>query len=298
MRFWERGISKKKYRANGGFTLVELIVSMALTAILATAVASLMFPVVSIFLNMQKLSRAQMVADTVTDALRKECASAYVTGVMDVRVFDLPNPTKATFGDQTMLNQMLQEKEAAVAWLDNPTGGNILVLRINEGYEKALYWNVGISTKNYKDLLTSYYKIGLVTSKAVYRLFPKGTDNLTDEKMPMETRPGYLHCAYYATTVQNVKRDEKDIAVYYPGETYDYTNPFTVAAYNGFTVSITYSEPVYETIVKDSTFVADKRPVCVTATIKVYESDYAKQSEDTLVYSREAVLCFAEDNKR
>ena len=48
MRFWERGISKKKYRANGGFTLVELIVSMALTAILATAVASLMFPVVSI----------------------------------------------------------------------------------------------------------------------------------------------------------------------------------------------------------------------------------------------------------
>ena len=106
MRFFGKNLKTKYGKADGGYTLVELVVSMALTAILATAVASIMFPIVSIFMDMQKLSRAQMVADTVTDALRKECASAYVTGAMDIRVFDLQNPTKATFGDEMVLAKM------------------------------------------------------------------------------------------------------------------------------------------------------------------------------------------------
>ena len=307
MRIFGKNYEKTKYgKSDAGYTLVELVVSMALTAILATAVASIMFPIVSIFMDMQRLSRAQMVADMVTDALRKECASAYVKGVMDVRVLELPKTTEPSFGDEGLLAKMNQEKDVAVADVKNPKGGNVLVLRINEQYEKVIYWSAGISTKNYEDLLESDFKMGTVTSKAVYRLFPKGVTGLEKETMPMETRPGYLHCAYYATTSQtftesiteNDSENTQDISVYYPGKAYDYTNPFSVGAYNGYTVAVTYSAPVYESVKKNSAFVADRRPVYVIATINVYQGTYKQQSEETLVCSRDAVLCFTEDNKK
>ncbi|MCR5128064.1 MAG: type II secretion system GspH family protein [Lachnospiraceae bacterium] len=283
---------------NKGYTLVELVVSMALTAILATAVASIMFPVVSIFMDMQKLSRAQMVADMVTDALRNECAKAYVTGAADVRILELQDPADFTTGDEGLRVSLGGSAETIVGDISSPKGGNVLAFRVNEGYAEAIYWNTGISTANYSTLLEEEAKTGIVTSKAVFRLFPRGVEGMTKENMPADTRHGYLHCAYYVTSEQNASaEDGKNIKVFCPEEAYDYTNPFSANAYNGFTVQVEYSPLEYEKTDKTSTSTADLRPVYVVATVKVYQGDYAAQSGETLACTRRAVLCFAEDNK-
>ncbi|MBR1470066.1 MAG: type II secretion system protein [Lachnospiraceae bacterium] len=284
----------KQLKKNNGYTLVELVVSMALTAILATAVASMMFPVMNIFMNMQKLSRAQMVADIVTDALRKECAAAYVTGVADVRLLDLPAPIDPAKGDDSLQDLL------AVPAVQSGESGTVLVFRINEGYAKALYWNTGISAGDYNDVVATDTepKMGDVTSRAVYRIFPDGVSGISESGLPQETAQGYLHCAYYETAVTTLSVGDKTVASFYPTQAYDYTNPFSAGMYNGFTISVEYSGLTFESIAEDSDSQADLRPVYVIANVKVYESGYEGQSEDTLLCSRNAVLCFAEDNVR
>ncbi len=281
---------RRKYNRSNhhGYTLVELVVSMALTAILATAVASIMFPIVSIFMDMQKLSRAQMVADTVTDALRKECAASYVMDEGDVKVLHVDDPSGVLNGDGNLMKVLCGEEDGHFN-ITEQNKGNTLVFRINGGYAKALYWNMGISPQNYTDLLEENLKTGIVTSKAVYRLFSKGVSGLTEENMPMETKQGYVHCAYY--------RIDTEKGTLYPVEAYDYTNLFPVSAYSGFTVSVEYSPLNYETITDPVTSLTKRRPVYVVATVGVYEGDFHKQ-DSTLVYTRNAVLCFAEDNTK
>lgn len=281
-----------------GFTLVELVVAMALTAILASAVTALMFPVVSIFMDMQKMSRAQLVADTVTDTLRKECAAAYVNSVGDVRVVNLPDPLDATIGDDDLITSLSQNNEEMLADIQKNEGGNALVFRINMGYAKAIYWNTGISVKNYESLLEEGFQPSPVTSKAVYRLFPNGTTNMEQDKMPLETKPGYLHCAYYATTSEKALSNGKEVDLFRYKEPYDYTNPFSTGVYNGFTIKVTYSPLTYETVVNPANSVADRRPVYVVANIEIHEKNHGDESADTLVYRRRAVICFAEDNKK
>ena len=290
---------KDNRKSNNGYTLVELIVSMALTAILATAVASIMFPVVSIFMDMQKLSRAQMVADTVTDALRKECASAYVNSVADVKVLNIPDAANHTSGDNVLVDSL------NTAGIKTDAPGNALVFRINEGYAKALYWNTYISVEDYEEVRNNDSaegaKMGLVTSRAVYRLISYAKkDSYTEKTMPAETRPGYLHCGYYSTrTVPVPVANEKKVDNFQLDKAYDYTNPFTVNAYNGFTVRIEFSKPAYQAVVAGSLLPEDLRPAYVVAMIYVYQGSFEEQTgTDKLVYSREAVLCFAEDNKR
>ncbi|MCR5127385.1 MAG: prepilin-type N-terminal cleavage/methylation domain-containing protein [Lachnospiraceae bacterium] len=280
--------SKHSKNQNNGFTLVELVVSMALTAILATAVASIMFPVVSIFMDMQKLSRAQMVADIVTDALRKECAASFVEGPADVRVFTLSSPSG---GLTAAMKTQMQGYD-----LLSGTSGNTLLFRVNYGYAKAIFWNNGLSVADYNEVLEGDAKdpkTSNVTSRAIYRLFPAGTTG----ELPTAAQAGYLHYGYYKIQDRTVTREEKDIHVFDPTRAYDYTNPFSSNAYNGFTISVEYSDLKYETVKAGSAIDVYMRPVSVVATVKVYEGG-KEQSDDTLVYSRKAVLCFAEDNKR
>ena len=305
MRFFGKNLKTKYGKADGGYTLVELVVSMALTAILATAVASIMFPIVSIFMDMQKLSRAQMVADTVTDALRKECAAAYVTGVADIKLINLSEQASVSTEGEGLTPVVAAGVQENMVMCN--TTGNALVFRLNEGYAEILYWNTGVSTADYGEVLannaknpaTSAANSKALTSRAVYRLFPNGTEMITEDKdMPAATRPGYLHYGYYETTMLHTTEQEKEILVFSPVKAYDYTNPFSVNAYNGFTISVSFSDLTFENRKTGTSTVSDKRPVYVIATVNVYEGSYEKQSTDTLICSRQAVLCFAEDNRR
>ena len=167
--------------------------------------------------------------------------------------------------------------------------------------------DTGVSTADYGEVLannaknpaTSAANSKALTSRAVYRLFPNGTEMITEDKdMPAATRPGYLHYGYYETTMLHTTEQEKEILVFSPVKAYDYTNPFSVNAYNGFTISVSFSDLTFENRKTGKSTVSDKRPVYVIATVNVYEGSYEKQSTDTLICSRQAVLCFAEDNRR
>ena len=283
---------KRKKHRDKGSTLVELVVAMALTAILATAVVTVMHPAVSIFLNVQKHSRAQMVADTVADTLRAECASSYIKGYGDARVISVGAENSHSEGDNAIfsaLNGLTTQSES---------DGNVLFIRKNEGYAEVLYCNAWISQGDYADVyaIDQEHKTDDVTSKAVYRLFPNVTGTLDEKQMPIDTRQGYLHSAYYETASTKLDIDGKTVTVVHPAKPYDYTNPFASNVYSGFTVYVTYSDFTYESIVAGSDSLADKRPAYVVANIKVYDSGFGEQSIDTLVYSRQAVLCFAQDN--
>ena len=283
----------KKHRDKGS-TLVELVVSMALTAILATAVVTVMHPAVSIFLKVQKHSRAQMVADTVADTLRAECASSYIQGYGDARVVNVAAENSYSKGDDTIFSELSGLTGVSAA------DGNVLFIRKNEGYSEVIYCNAWISQDDYDDVFKSdkERKDGNVTSKAVYRLFPNGAGTLTEDKMPIDTRQGYLHSACYETVSSKLDIDGKIVNVAHPLKAYDYTNPFASSVYSNFTVDVTYSDFTYESIVAGSESLADKRPAYVVANIKVYDGSYGDQSINTLIYSRQAVLCFAQDNAK
>ncbi len=281
----------KKHRDKGS-TLVELVVAMALTAILATAVVTVMHPAVSIFLNVQKHSRAQMVADTIADTLRAECAASYIKGYGDARVASVEAEDDYLKGDNKIFDELSSLTDVSA------DRGNVLYIRKNEGYAEALYCNAWISQADYSDVykVDQECKTGNVTSKAVYRLFTDGASGLKEEKMPIDTRQGYLHSAYYETSSLKLDVDGKNVTLARPAKAYDYTNPFTSSVYNGFTVNVSYEDFTYESVVPGSESKADMRPSYVVANIRVYDGTYGEQSINTLVYSRKVVLCFAQDN--
>ncbi|MCR5598049.1 MAG: type II secretion system GspH family protein [Lachnospiraceae bacterium] len=288
-------LKEKKYKDRGS-TLVELVVSMALTAILATAVATVMHPAISIFLKVQKMNRAQMVADTITDTLRTECAASYIRNYGDVRVVNVEEGDYAS-GDDKIVDEL-----NGVSGIGE-TNGNTLLIRKNDGYAEAVYWNSWISAKDHDEVLASDDSESgpsrsNITSRAVYRLFPEGTSLLKAANMPAETKPGYMHLAYYEIASSVTDIDGKSVSEIRPVRAYDYTNPFSVNVYGGFTAAVTYSDLTYDSVVPGSASLADMRPAYVVATIKIYDSDYEGQSYDNLLYSRQAVLCFAKDNMK
>ncbi|MBO4883201.1 MAG: hypothetical protein J5570_06815, partial [Lachnospiraceae bacterium] len=70
-------------------------------------------------------------------------------------------------------------------------------------------------------------------------------------------------------------------------------------AYNGYTVKLFFSDlkytvPSFATEENDYT----RRPTSVMVTVNVYKSGYAGQSADTLLYTRTAMLVFAEDTTK
>lgn len=92
-------------RDRRGTTLVELIVSAALAAILAAAVLVVVRPAAAAFVRTQRLARAQSLADTLTDTLRAELQQARGT----LRFADTADPfaaaANADEGDALVLEQ-------------------------------------------------------------------------------------------------------------------------------------------------------------------------------------------------
>jgi type II secretory pathway pseudopilin PulG len=281
-------IRKKYIQSNSGTTLVELVVAMTLTAILATAVVSIMAPASRIFTQVKDLSRAQMTADLVVEALRQECADTYIEDFASVRIV---NTAPSVAGDEDLLESLIEITSPS------ETEGNVLIIRKNGGYCEAIYSCLAISPDNYqaiKDDDQAIYKYeNGISSKAVYRLF-EGSNGYDD------TLQGYVHYGYYQcgrSTLETVHNGEtKHISCIFPGERFDYTNPFTLGAYNGYTVSLNFSELSYG-LGPGEMFddIYTKRPESVKVTVSVYKCDYEAQNSERAVYTRTATLVFAED---
>lgn len=283
---------KPNNSSDKGYTLVELIVSMTLTAFLATAVVAVMSPAGRVFKQIQTLSRAQIVADMVVDALREECADTYINDYTSVRIVDA---TPDANGDSAMLTSLINITD------DSATSGNVLIIRKSDGYCESLYTCFAITPADYLDVKSRDYLFknsNGITSRAIYRLF----DSTGSNPLP-EASQGYLHFGYYQCGRTNVtlpySGSTKKVAWIYPAIRYDYTNPFSVGAYNGYTVKVTFKNLTFTPAPGETRNATDmkyiERPESVTAVVEIYNCSYANQATETPVYTREVLLLFAED---
>ena len=304
-------IQKSNTRKNSGFTLVELLVSMALTAIFATAIVALMPSATRIYMQIQTMSRAQVVADMVVDSLREECADAYIEDFASVRIVNLslPGTYNVSEGDQPLLSTFVTVSGQAripnkpVITGSSDASGNVLIIRKNNGYCQAVYSCMPISFSNFKSVRdanvlegTAYVFPGLsngindISSRAVYRFYPAASA----ESATPETLQGYVHYGYYQCGKENKDiNSTTSVSCIYPAVRYDYTTPFSSTGYNGYTVDLEFSD--LETSSDD---LYKQRPLSVKVTVRVYKSDYEGQSSDSLIYTRSAVLVFAEDTTK
>ena len=271
---------------NRGMTMVELIVSMTLTAIFATAIVAVMSPASRVYMNIMELNRAQMVADIVIDSIREECADTYIEDFASARIV---NTTPTADGDASLLSSLNGITS------DSESKGNVLIIRKSGGFCEAIYSCIAISQSNYTNVKSNDYAYKYengISSKAVYRLFDAG---IATE----EAKQGYLHYGYYQCGRATLEIGSEKINCIFPAVAYDYTNPFSRASYNGYTVDVSFSDITYAPEPGETTVtLTTKRPSSVMATVKVYKCDYASQSSNQPIYTREAILTFAEDTTK
>ncbi len=286
---------------NSGFTLVELLVSMTLTAIFATAIVAIMPSATRIYMQIQDMSRAQVVADLVVDALREECADTSIEDFASVRIVNLNlDSYNTSTGDQPLLD-MFGTAGPRTNKFDST--GNVLIIRKNSGYCQAIYSGMAISFSNFTSVKTANILEGTsyvfpnstdgingISSRAVYRFYPGGQESAATP----ETLQGYVHYGYYQSCREDksctYNSESKTIGCIYPAVRYDYTAPFSSTAYNGYTVSLEFSD-----LEASTTELYTQRPLSVKVTVKVYKCDYAGQASEAPVYTRSAILVFAED---
>ena len=286
---------------DSGFTLVELLVSMTLTAIFATAIVALLPASTRLYLQLQSMSRAQVVADMVIDSLREECADAYIDDFASVRIVNLGLSTYSPSTGDGLLLSTFEQTDPRTARFDSV--GNVLIIRKNPGFCQAVYSCMPISYSNFESVRdanilegTSYVfpnpgdGIGGISSRAVYRFYPTADSTSATP----ETLQGYVHFGYYQCGKENkpcsYNGESKTIGCIYPAVRYDYTTPFSSTAYNGYTVSLEFSD-----LQTSSDEIYLQRPLSVKVTVKVYDCDYAEQASESPVYTRSAILVFAED---
>lgn len=301
-------LPKQHTHRDSGFTLVELVVSMALTAVFATAIVAVLPAATRIFMQMEDMSRAQIVADMVVDALREECANAYIDDFASVRIVE-SNPS--VDGDEIFIDPLRNTvnnsritNASQIEITPTPSGkGNVLIIRKSEGYCQAIYSDISISGANCKSVYDAdstpddnKYDSGYrnsTSTRAVYRFFPEGYDKVGST----ETLQGYVHYGYYVCAKKTLACTPGDsstnVECAFPDKKYDYTNPFSAGTYNGYTVSLEFSDLQMST--ED---LYTQRPLCVTVTVKVYKCSYANQQSNDAIYTRSALLVFAEDTTK
>ena len=306
--------SKLHTLKNAGFTLVELVVSMTLTAIFATAIVAIMPSATRIYMQVEDMSRAQVVADMVVDALREECANTYIEDFASVRIYNAtPNPAP-TVTDLSAIAASGVDDDMLTALAnytaDSAASGNVLIIRKSSGYCEAISSCIAISESNYRsvkidDKAYVFSMANGVSSRAVYRFFAsvpaeKGETITYSE----EIRQGYVHYGYYQCGRKDRQVTEgsntgKTISCIFPAIRYDYTAPFSSSAYNGYTVDLQFSNLDYVLAPGET---ADdlytRRPISVQVTVKVYPCNYSDQASTSPIYTRTAILTFEEDTTK
>lgn len=241
------------------FTLVELIVSMALTCIFAASCVLLILPITQIYKHVNDLSRAQLLADTLVDSIRSECSGAFIQGEGDVWITNVDGSSILTQSD--------------------PSGtgaGHVLVIRQNKNYCETIAVNYEITSELRRDIYENSDEYDLtdadgVTSRSIYRLIP-ATPTPVPANPPARTdlSTGIVHFGFF-------KLDTDSNSFVYPLERYDFINPVGFATYRDFHVDLTFS---------DLTLDANDVPAYCMCKIDILDIN------DQVVYSREVVLCF------
>ena len=205
------GVKNMNSHTKKGITLVELIVAMTLTSIFAVLCVMLINPIERTYKSTLKLARAQLLADTLVDSIRKEVDDVRHEEVTDVWITNLSGAD-----DRALLDQNDHAP--------NLPSGNTLVFRRNNNYTEAIYAAVGITNDNKQDVADNPLTPEK-TAHSIDTLFNAGPENLAK---------GIVHFGYY-----QAKEDDKGI---YPIKSYDYTNPVMAKTYGDFTVTLNFSD--------------------------------------------------------
>ena len=121
-------------RSKKGITLVELIAAMALTMFFAVACIMLIVPVSMIYTHTLHENRAQLVADSVVDALRAECSKAIISSSGDVWIAE----PGATYDGKVFTPTAVKANE-----------GSVLVFRRNSNFCETIASNYTVSNDLY-----------------------------------------------------------------------------------------------------------------------------------------------------
>lgn len=263
----------RNIRSKRALTLVELIVAMTLTAIFAGCCVLLMVPISKIYTHTNDLSRAQLVADSVVDALRSECSRTTVEAAGDV---------------------WITESDAGLPMtgvsLAPPGGGPVLVIKKNGVYCETIASNYEITSavhlQGVNDRIPTAYPSltpidsGNSRSRAIYWMFgsPSGSGALRD------TNAGYLHFGYYESGAETIDSNTYVIPQFY----YDFTSPFAAAAYGDYVVSLNFHDLTYDGSNVPSYVLCD-----VSVQLPLGTTDGDGNSQYNTIYTRTAVLCFS-----
>lgn len=238
-------------------TLAELVISMALMAVFLLACTSLILPISTIYSHMNRQSRAQLVADTIVDSLRAECARTYISSQNDIWISQYS-------GDAVMDSFPGSTSDS----------GSVLVIRKSFEYCETLSTNYAITG----DLCNTIYAAEMaeettpqtesLTSRAIYSMFAE-VPAFSDETV---SKTGYLHFGFFKVGADTTNGS-------FPSELYDFTDPFMAPTYGEFTVDFAFHD------IKLSS--SENLPVYVLVDVKVYDGS-------EIVYTRRnVVLSFA-----
>ncbi|MCR5340875.1 MAG: type II secretion system GspH family protein, partial [Saccharofermentans sp.] len=242
-------------KSKRGITLVELIVALTLTSIFAVLCVALINPIERTYRGTLKLARAQLLADTLVDSIRKECDDVKHDEKMSVWIGNLDSQDDSD----------LIDKGPAI----KGSSGNVLVFQRNNNYTEAIYSCAKLSEKNisvYKNTESDH----AVNALIIYKGDEKTEANIDYEAMAANTQKGIVHFGYY-----KAKEDDRGV---FPINSYDYTNPVLASTYGEFTVDLSFSELTMSK--------SGKYPIYVICTVKVLD-------KGSVFYTRSAVLCFS-----
>ena len=228
-----------------GITLVELVVAMTLTSIFAVLCVALINPIERTYRGTLKLARAQLLADTIVDSIRKECDDVKHDEKTSVWIGKMTSSD-----DADLINKGPGKIKAS--------SGNVLVFQRNSNYTEAIYSGAEISDTN----ITNVENNPLTPSNTVHSIKTMESD---DKKANLKS--GIVHFGYY-----QAREDDEGI---FPIQSYDYTNPVLASTYGDFKVDVSF---------KDLTFnKSENHPVYVMCTVKVMEKGTVVYTRNAVV---------------
>lgn len=247
---------RKKYcSTKKGLTLVELVAAMVLTAMFAGACVMLILPVSKIYTNAVDQNRVQLVTDAVVESLRSECSKAIVSD----------------YGDAWIANVDPYEGKVMESAQPSTEGGSVLIFRRNQNYCETIASDYVITNELYNAVYTNddsedIYKGSEGVSRGV-------TSRSIYDMADSDKASGLIHFGYYSCQTSDVS----GYAYIYPGDYYDFTNPFTNNTYLGCTVELFFH---------NMEFFDNGKPASVCCKVTVTD-------EKGFSYSRDVALCFS-----
>ncbi len=273
-------IANNRRRSKRGTTLVELIVSLTLTAMFAVICVMLINPIERIYQRTEKTARAQLLADTIVDSIRKECDGIKNDDINSVWI------ANGSFDADTASDQILFDPACSkriTSGLESNNKGTVLVIKKNNSYCEMIFASLPITTNN-KTEANKNVLDGTYSGHAVDELFQGSAEDVAKN-----TGRGVVHFGYYGA-------GDKGNGVY-PLKAYDYTNPLIASTYGDYHVKVYFQKLVTRTEEIDG--VDHEFPSYVECEVKVYEGEYkAGDNTSALVYTRKAAISFSANGSR